>query len=96
MPWRNYVAGLTDATLGTLSGRNVGRVRKREREAAIAKTSRQAGRLAGQDIGGRLTACMMQQLLCCAVKRVGGPRTFQTPRPRAECGDLQQGTRHSS
>lgn len=24
MPWRNYVAGLTDATLRTLSGRNVG------------------------------------------------------------------------
>lgn len=47
MPWRNYVAGLTDATLGTLSGRNVGRVRKSEREAAIAKTSRQAGWQAG-------------------------------------------------
>lgn len=87
MPWRNYVAGLTDATLRTLNGK---------REGAVAKTSRLAGWLAGQDIGGRLTACMMQKLLCCAVKRVGGPRTFQTPRPRAGCGDLQQGTRHSS
>lgn len=48
MPWRNYVAGLTDVTLGTLSGRNVGRVRKREREAAIAKPSRQTGWLAGR------------------------------------------------
>lgn len=52
---------------------------ERQSEGAVAKTSRQAGWLAGQDIGGRLTACMMQTLLCCAVKRVGGPRTFQTP-----------------
>lgn len=45
MPWRNYVAGLTDATLRTLSGRNVGRVRKRQRGSR--RQDKQAGWLAG-------------------------------------------------
>lgn len=51
MPWRNYVAGLTDATLGTLSGRNVGRVRKRERERGSHRQAKQAGRQAGRLAG---------------------------------------------
>lgn len=44
-----------------------------------------------KDMGADFTACMMQNCVCCAVKRDEAVHTFQALRgPRAGCGDLSR------